>query len=161
MNTRLHAARRWWLAYPPRVRGALSIAMFALGLVALGAAWDWLRTERVRLRVATSGAEARFKQMQDDIAEVQRLRAQPAPAPLQGKALADAVSTSAQGRKLDLAVTMLDADRVRVQGTASFDDAILWLGAMQRDYRLRPVTLEAIRQASGIRLDTVLSRAQP
>lgn len=161
MNTRLHAVRRGWQACPPRVRGALSIALLALGLVALGAAWDWLRTERVRLRGAVSAAEARYKQMQEEITEFQRLRGQPAPTPLQGKALADAINASTQGRKLDFAVTMLDAERVRVQGTANFDDAVVWLGAMQRDYRLRPVTLEAVRQASGIRLDTVLSSARP
>ena len=161
MNARLYAARRWWRACPPRVRGALSIALLAAGLVVSGAAWNWLGTERVRIRAAVSAAEARYTRMQDEITEIQHLRAQPAPAPLQGKALADAISASAQGRKLDLAVTLLDAQRVRVQGTAEFDDAIVWLGAMQRDYRLRLVTLEALRQASGIRLDAVLSPAQP
>jgi type II secretory pathway component PulM len=161
MKMRMLAARKWWHARPPRARTALSIVLVALGLVALGATSDWLRTERARLRAAMSAAEAGHKQMQDEIAEVLRLRTQSAPPPLQGKAVMDAISASLQGRKLDLAVTQQDTERVRVQGTADFDDAIAWLGAMQRDYRLRLVTLEVLRQATGVRVDIVLSPARP
>jgi type II secretory pathway component PulM len=157
MNSPLTPVQRWWRTRRAREQDFLRIALVALCLLTLGVTWYWLNAERMRVRDALSLVEAQFKRMQDDVAEAQRLRGQTFAPPMQGKALADALSASLKGRNLDLTVTLLDADRLRVQGSAGFDEAVAWLAASQRDYRVRVVSFAATRQGSAIRIDAVLS----
>jgi type II secretory pathway component PulM len=161
MNSRLGLFRQWWQTRLPRQRNIMKVALFVLGLFTFATAWNWLRTEQIRLRSALPLADARFKQLQVDITEAQRLRSQTVVPQLKGQAMADTVMASIRGRKLDLTVSVLDAERLRLQGVTSFDEAVTWLGAIQKDYRLRVVSLVATRQASDIKLDVVLSAVGP
>jgi type II secretory pathway component PulM len=146
----------WWQGRPLRERNAMTTGLVVLAVVALIWAWVWLREERVRLRGNLAIAEAQLKEMQNDLAELQRLRAETVPSQLSLQALVQPLANSLLARKLALSVTALDADRLRVQGTAGFDETISWLGTIQRDHRLRIVTLAATRQASNVKLDAVL-----
>ena len=102
-----------------------------------------------------------MKRMQDDVAEVQRLRARAVPPAVEGQTLINTVTASLQGRKLNLNVTALGPDRLRIQGNAGFDEAVAWLGSIQRDYRLYVITLSATRQDGNAQLEAVLATAKP
>lgn len=149
----------WWQARPPRERNAARTGFVVLAVLVSASAWFWLREERVRLRGSIAIAEAQIKEMQNDLAELQRLRGETVPPQPSPQALAKPLANSLVARKLDLSVTALDADRLRIQGVAGFDEAINWLGTIQRDHRLRIVTLVATRQASNVKLDAVLGSA--
>lgn len=151
----------WWQGRPPRERNVMKIGFVVLIVLASLWAWTWLREERVRLRGSIATAEAQLKEMQNDLAELQRLRGEAIPAQLSPQALVQPLVNSLLARKLDLSVTALDADRLRVQGTAGFDEAINWLGTIQRDQRLRIVTLATTRQGANVKLDAVLGSAVP
>ena len=152
-----------WRALPPARRTLLAAALLVIALLALVEAWDWQKGERLRLRGLLSLGDARVARMQEDIGEVERLRTQQPAAGPQGQALTNTLNASLRGRKLNLTVTMLGADRLRVQGVAGFDEAIAWLGTVQRDYRVHLVSLNAARQGGGgaSQFDAVLGADQP
>ncbi len=155
------ALRSWWRGLTPRTRAIALTTLCIAGVALLAALWQWQRVERVRLASRTAAVEATAKRMQDDVAEVQRLRARAVPPPLAAQALADSVTASLKARNLQLAVTPLGADRLRVQGSAGFDETVTWLGAAQRDYRLSVVSMSATRQSGNPQIEAVLATAAP
>jgi type II secretory pathway component PulM len=161
MKARMEALRAAWLLRAPRERSILKALAAALGVLVLALIWSSVQSERARLQKAVPLAQARLQRMQDDAAEVVRLRGQssaPAAAPT---SLADAVAASAHGRQLDLAVTGEGADRIQVHGSAAFDDAVAWLATVQQDFKLRVATLTATRNGAAVRLDAVLVAPTP
>jgi type II secretory pathway component PulM len=149
----------WWQARPSREQKAIKLGLVFLVLLLSAWVWTWLRGERVHLQARVADAEAQVKEVQDDLADIQRLRGEAIPPQLSSQALVPAITNSLVARKLDLSVAVVDADRLRVQGMAGFDDVVQWLGSVQRDYRLRVITLVAIRQAANVKVDVVLGVA--
>lgn len=148
--------RIWWQARPSRERNAAKLGLIVLAVLLSGWAWTWLKDERVLLRARVAEAEAQVKEVQDDLAETQRLRGEVVPPQLSSRELVSAITNSLLTRKLELSVAAVDADRLRVQGVVGFDEVVQWLGSIQRDYRLRIVTLAASKQGSNVKIDVVL-----
>jgi type II secretory pathway component PulM len=151
--------RLWWQARPSREQNTVKLGLVVLAVVLSGWIWAWLRAERIDLQSRVADAEAQVKEVQDDLAEMQRLRGEAIPPQLSSQALVPAISNSLSARKLELSVAAMDADRLRVQGMAGFDESIQWLGSIQRDYRLRVLTLLATRQGANVKIDVVLGVA--
>jgi type II secretory pathway component PulM len=151
--------RLWWQARPSREQNSLKLGLVVLALILSVWIWTWLRAERVDLQSRVADAEAQVKGVQDDLAEMQRLRSEAIPPQLSSQALVPAITNSLIARKLDLSVAAVDADRLRVQGTAGFDETIQWLGSIQRDYRLRVLSMLATRQGANVKIDVVLGVA--
>lgn len=160
MKARRDALRAAWLARPQQQRHAAAALAAGLGLIVLALLWSSLEGEQARLRKAVPLAQARLQRMQDDAAEVVRLRGQAVAATPQS-ALADAVAASIRSRHLELSVSSDGADRVQVHGNAGFDETVAWLAAVQQDYKLRVVSLAATRAGAAARIDAVLAAAAP
>jgi type II secretory pathway component PulM len=159
MRARLEQVRLAWQGIPLRHRHAIG-ALFAL-LVTTVLALAWLRigAERPRLRTAVAVAEARGALLRDAIAEVQRLRAQP----VSGASgiVAETIQTTLRGRGLDLAVKNEGGDRWHVQGSADFDRLVEALAALQRDDKLRLLSLTVKRDSGGAHVDAQLGVSPP
>lgn len=149
----------WWQARSSREQNAAKLGLVVLTVLLSAWVSTSLRAERVHLRGRVADAEAQVKVVQDDLAEMQRLRGEVIPPQLSSQALVPAITNSLVARKLDLSVAVVDADRLRVQGMAGFDDVVQWLGSVQRDYRLRVITLIATRQGTSVKVDVVLGVA--
>lgn len=160
MKSRLDALRAAWLARSPRERSAAKALAAFVGLAVLVLAWSSLLAEQARLQKAVPLAQARLQRMQDDAAEVARLRAQSDATTVQS-ATADAINVSLRSRHLDLAVTADGSDRLQIHGNAGFDETIAWLATVQQDFKLRLAALSATRAGAGVRIDAVLVAATP
>lgn len=147
---------RWWRSRPRRERKVLGtgVAVFVIGTTL--STWDWLRDERVRLANAVAISEIQVKEVQDDLSEIQQLRGETKPAQVAAKSLVAPLSNSLRAAKIDLSVSLVDGDHLRVQGSAGFDETINWLGSVQRDYKLAVVTLLATREPTKIQFDILL-----
>lgn len=161
MKSRLDAMRAAWLARTPKERGAAKALAVLVGLAALAFVWSSLGAEQAQLQKAVPLSQARLQRMQDDAAEVARLRAQSDTAAAVQSATADAINASLRSRHLELAVTADGSDRLQIHGNASFDETIAWLATVQQDFKLRLATLKATRADSGVRIDAVLVTATP
>lgn len=156
MSTNLAKLRVWWHSRNAGERRTLFVGALVLGTLAFGFSFYSVRLEQDRLRSGIPVANAALQKMQDDAAEVDRLRVvSPVTLP-QGQALVGALTASIRSHGLDLALTTEGTDRFRIQGRTSFDQAVNWLAAVQRDYQLRVATLSATRQDGSVKLDAVL-----
>jgi type II secretory pathway component PulM len=126
-------------------------------LLILTQAWLSLQAERTQLQKAWPLAQARLLRMQDDAAEVTRLRAQ-AGASTQ-TATSDAINASLRSRHLDLIATADGSSRFQIHGDADFDETITWLAIVHQDFKLHLETLSVIRAGKGVRIDAVLVAA--
>ena len=160
MKSRLDEMRAAWLARTPKERSVAKALSVLLGLAALAFVWSSLGAEQAQLQKAVPLSQARLQRMQDDAAEVARLRAQSDTAAVQS-ATADAINASLRSRHLELTVAADGSDRLRIHGNASFDETIAWLATVQQDFKLRLATLNATRADSGVRIDAVLVTAAP
>lgn len=153
------AVESWWQGRPPRERDILrgGIAIFVI-LVSLST-WVWLREERVRLRHGVAAAELQVRDVQNELAEIQRLRTETPPPQLSAHALIAPLANSLRAGKIQLSVAAADGDRLRVQGVAGFDESINWLATIQRDHKVRILSLAATREASQAKLDAILGVA--
>jgi type II secretory pathway component PulM len=156
----VEAIRRAWLARSPRDRAVAAVLLVCLGLAAVGLIWSAIQTERSRRQTAVPLAHARLQRMQDDAAEIVRLRGQAGAAALPSPTV-EAITASIRSRHLDLTVATEGAERIQVHGNANFDEALAWLASVQLDYKLHVVSLSATRAGSGVRLDAVLVAAAP
>jgi type II secretory pathway component PulM len=132
-----------------------------LAILASFSAWTWLRDERARLRHGVAVAGFQVREVQNELAEVERLRAETMPAQPSVQSLVAPLANSLRAAKITLSISAADGDRLRVKGVAGFDEAINWLGMIQRDYRLRIVTLVATREASQVTLEATLGTSGP
>ena len=156
MNATRMNIRTWWSAHSVSERRMLVLGSLLLGTLAFGFASYSIKQEQDRLRHAIPLANAAVQKMQDDATEVDRLRALTPVSPPQGQALLGTLTASIRSHGLDLTLTTEGTDRFRVQGRVGFDQAIVWLAAVQRDYQLRVTTLAVTRQEGGVKLDAVL-----
>ena len=156
MNANLAKLRVWWHSRNAGERRTLLVGTLLLGILGFGYLSYSVRVEQDRLRKGVPVANAALQKMQDDATEVDRLRlVSPAALP-QGQAMVSALTASMRSHGLDLVLTTEGSDRFRIQGRTSFDPAVNWLAAVQRDYQLRVATLSATRQDGSVKLDAVL-----
>lgn len=136
----------WWSARPAREQRALMLAgavvLLALAVVSI----EGLVRERARLDQALPTLQAQLARMDDDAAELMRLRTRTPPASVAPEALAAAVASAASARGLDLAATVGEGGVV-VTGRADVAALADWLAAVQSELRLRPVRA---RMAGGV-----------
>jgi type II secretory pathway component PulM len=159
MKARIEAWRSDWQTRPPRERLIIAATAAAVGLALLALFWSWLQGEEARLQKAVPLAQARLQRMQDDAAEVVRLRAQSG-ASTQATSPADAVAASLKSHQLDLTLTA-DGDRMQLHGSADFDQTMNWLASAQQDFKLRLASFSAKRAGGGVSIDAVLVSATP
>lgn len=154
MKSRLDTLRAAWRARSPRERSAGQALAAFVGLAVLAFVWFSLEAEQARLQKAWLLAQARLLRMQDDAAEVARLRAQPGTQTTQSTT-ADAINASLRSRHLDLAVTADGSDRFQIHGNAAFDETIAWLAAIHSAFhRHHPVAY----RLPGSLVDTAVDR---
>ena len=159
MIMRLSSISHWWQSRKVGEKKALKIALALLGFLMSVAAGNWLRTERERLHNAVPLSALQFNQVQEGIAETRRLKSQKTMPHLEGQALANVINSTLHSRQLQMTVTQLGVDRLRVEGTADFDELISWIGELQRNYAVRPLSLSVIRQPSNVKMVAVLGYA--
>ena len=156
MSANLAKLRVWWHSRNAGERRTLLVGALVLGILSFGFLSYSVRAEQDRLRRGIPIANAALQKMQDDATEVDRLRlVSPATLP-QGQAMVAALTASMRSHGLDLLLTSEGSDRFRIQGRTSFDPAVNWLAAVQRDYHLRVASLSATRQDGSVKLDVVL-----
>src|SRR5690606_32748160 len=127
----------WWSARAPRERRVMALAALVLACAGLFSAWDVVRVERARLDAAVPQLRAELARMEDDAAELMRLRTLELPPAMQAAALADAAVSAATARGLVLEVTPEEGG-LAVCESAERAPLVDWLAALHADLRLRP-----------------------
>lgn len=138
----------------PRFRN-LPIVLAGLSIVAMIILLFWLPGVQSRQHAGEKAATTRLRELQMDLAAIEKLNSAAAPR-LAGKALLETVAASLASHVPSLSAVLVDADHVRVQGSASFDTTIHWLGAIQKSHRLGLTAMMVRRQESGITIDLTL-----
>lgn len=159
MNKSAQTLLRWWQARPTRERRLLAAGAGILAVALTISAWAWLREEQARLTGAVARAELQLRQAQDDLAEVQQLQGETRPPQPSAKNLVAPLSNSLRAARIGLSVSPADGERLKIEGSAGFDETIGWLGSVQRDYRLVIVSLVAARDGGMTRFEIVLGAA--
>lgn len=138
----------------PRERRLLAAAALVVGAAALVTLADGLVHERTRLARALPDARAELARMQDDAAELQRLRQIPAPTAATPATLLESARAAAAARGLGLSITAA-GDTLQARGNADFDALVGWLAAMQSELQLRPLraTIDARGDAVGVEIE--------
>jgi type II secretory pathway component PulM len=152
--------RMRWAAFDPNARRRYATVAVLAAVVGTIGACLWLRAEHTRLQLREDAAIGQLKELRDHLAEVERLKGQPAPIPLKGPALQATVVASLQSRGLPLTVAAVDAERLRIYGDADFDEVMRWLGSVQQSQRLGLVSLTATRQDAVAKLELILTAAR-
>jgi len=137
---------------PKLLAGAASL-FFVATLVWLPGMKDRLAQRENRLGDALTTIQA-------DIAELGRLKGRALPPKMAGAPLREAVSASLASQRSTMSVELLDAARVRVQGTGDFDSVVRWIGDVQRSHRLGVVSLTASRKDASVAVDMTLSASR-
>jgi type II secretory pathway component PulM len=138
----------------PRFRN-LPILVAGVSIVAMLFVLFWLPGVQSRQHAREEAETARLRELQKDLAAIEKLNSAAAPR-LAGNTLLETVSASLSGQVPSLSPVLVDADHVRVQGNASFDTTIHWLGAVQKSHRLGVSAMVVSRQESGIAIDLTL-----
>lgn len=151
-----------------QVRGQLELPRYrhlpkALVLTALFcfvATLIWLPGMKDTLAQRETKLDDALTTIQSDIAELGRLKGRALPQKMAGAPLREAVSASLASQRSKMSVELLDAARVRVQGTGDFDSVVRWLGDVQRSHRLGIVSLAVARRDSSVTVDVTLSTSR-
>lgn len=159
-NVLPNGMRAGWQRLDSRSRRRYAVIGALLAAIGAVSASVWLRSEHVRLSLREGEAAAQLKAMQDEIAEIDRLKGRAHAPALTGPALLEAIAASLQSRGLPLTVSAVDAERLRVSGTADFDRVMRWLAAVQHDQRLALTLLSASGQQGVVKLELTLGAAQ-
>lgn len=138
----------------PRFRN-LPILVAGVSIVAMIFLLFWLPGLQSRQHAREEAETTRLRELQKDLAAIEKLNSAAAPR-LAGNTLLETVAASASGHVPSLSAVLVDADHVRVQGSASFDTTIHWLGAIQKSHRLGLTTMVVSRQGSGMTIDLTL-----
>jgi type II secretory pathway component PulM len=147
---------RWWQSRQRLERHVVGIGATILVLGVTLSIWAWLRNERGRLENSLAIAELQLKEVQDDLAEIQQLRGDARPPQVATKNLVAPLSNSLRAAGIVLSVSLADSDRLRLNGSAGFDETINWLGTIQKDYRLTIVTMLVKRETSKSQFEIIL-----
>jgi general secretion pathway protein M len=153
---------QFWRARAPRERLILGGGAVLL-VLALGYAYGWLPMQRdaAQMRKTLPQLRVQAQQMQQDAAEVERLRAQPVVArSVDSLTLAVGQRAIASGlRERIESITAQDARHVRVVLTqVALDEWLAWLGDLQTNDGLRVESAHIVAgDAPGqVRVDAVL-----
>jgi general secretion pathway protein M len=156
----LTLARQYWHERNARERRLLGIAALVVGLGLLWSIYGWQAAERKRLDHLLPTAQAQVRTMQDNAAELGRLRSQARKPALDSARIAESLQGSAAAQSLPLIIRG-DGDRVLVSGSAlPFDAWAAWLAAAQNMHGLKVQMLEANREANGLHIEARLTQAQ-
>lgn len=129
----------------------------ALGIVAL---MSWLPNAQSRLAQREIVLDDALRTIQNDIAELERLKSRALPPTMTGAPLKEAVSASLASQRPAFSVELVDTERVRVYGNGDFDSVIRWMGDVQQSHRLGVVSLSIKRRDVGVTVDMTLSAAR-
>jgi type II secretory pathway component PulM len=143
----------------PRYRHLPKVLALAV-LLCLVATLVWLPGMRERLAQRESRLGDALTAIQDDISELSRLKGRTLPPKMAGAPLREAVAASLASQRSAMSVELVDAARVRVQGTGDFDSVVRWLGDVQRSHRLGLVSLAVSRRDAVVSVDVTLSASR-
>jgi type II secretory pathway component PulM len=129
----------------------------ALGIVAL---LFWLPNVQNRLAQREIVLDDSLRTIQNDIAELERLKSRALPPAMTGAPLKEAVAASLASLRPAFSVELVDAERVRVYGNGDFDSVVRWMGDVQQSHRLGVVSLSIKRRDVGVTVDMTLSAAR-
>lgn len=140
----------------PRFRylPAVLAAGVAMGTLAL---LIWMPAERLRLERREVEIGKELTAIQNDLAEIERLKMRKPPPPVPGSAIQEALSVSLASVGSSLSIALVDSEHLRVQGSGKFDDVVRWLGDTQQSHRLTTTRMSAIRQQDAVVVDITLS----
>jgi type II secretory pathway component PulM len=137
----------------PKVLALAALLCFVAMLVWLPGVKQRLAQQEIKLGDALTS-------IQNDIAELERLKGRALPPKMAGSPLREAVAASLGSQRSAMSVELVDAARVRVQGTGDFDSVMRWLGDVQRSHRLGVVSLVVTRRDASITVDMTLSASR-
>ncbi|MFT4171408.1 MAG: type II secretion system protein GspM [Rhodocyclaceae bacterium] len=154
------ALRQYWAERNPREQRLLVAMVAVIAVAALWALFDWQAAEYKRLGKLVPRVQAQVKAMQDDAAELARLRVAPKRPAADAKQLADTLQNSAAALHLALTVRN-DGDRIIVSGTSvPFDAFVAWLAAAQTQNALKVASLDASPNNDGQRIEVRLMQSR-
>lgn len=153
----LARANAWWQQRAPRERQLISAAAVLLVIGLLWTLHSWSQREARRLDRALPIAQAQLRSMQDDAAELDRLRAQPEQARSDAARWVPVLEEAARRHGLTLEIRG-EIGSVSASGqNQSFDAFARWLGDAQRELGLRVFSVDLTREAAGVRIDARLT----
>lgn len=113
----------------PRERQLLAVAAIVIGASALFHVADQTTDTRAQLARRLPEARSELERMQEDTADLQRLRQAPLPAGAAMPTAVEAARAAAASRALPLSI-VLSGETLQVRGVADFDALIEWLADM-------------------------------
>jgi type II secretory pathway component PulM len=143
----------------PRYRHLPKIVIL-VAVLGIAAMMSWLPTVQSRLAQREIALGDSLRTIQNDIAELERLKSRALPTRLAGAPLKEAIAASLANKRPVMSVELVDAARVRIQGTSDFDSFVRWLGDAQRSHRLGVVSLTVKRTDAGVTVDMTLSASR-
>ncbi|MEC5396388.1 type II secretion system protein GspM [Uliginosibacterium sp. H1] len=147
----------WWQQRALRERQLIAAAAVLLIIGLLWTLHSWTQREARRLDRALPISQAALRAMQDDAAELDRLRAQPEKVRSDAARWVPVLQDAARRHGLSLELRG-EIGSVSASGqNQSFDAFALWLGDAQRELGLRVFSLETTREAGGVRIDARLT----
>lgn len=159
MNLLAHA-RQYWAERNLRERRMLVAMVVVISVAILWALFDWQASERKRLDKLSPRVQAQVKSMQDDAAELARLRVAAKPATQDIALVVESLKSSAATQNLAITVRG-DGDRILVSAASvPFDTWVTWLAGVQAQNALRVSALEATPANEGQRIEARLVQAR-
>jgi type II secretory pathway component PulM len=143
----------------PRYRHVPKALAFG-ALLCFAATLVWLPGAKERLAQREIKLDNALTSIQEDISELGRLKGRALPPKMAGAPLREAVAASLASQRSAMSVELVDAARVRVQGTGDFDAVMRWLGDVQRSHRLGVVSLAVSRRDASVTVDVTLSASR-
>jgi len=157
----------FWQQREPRERAILAGGA-ALLLVALLYAFVWepITQDRKRLQTRVPQLIASARQIEQDAAEIERLKALPR-APVSAQGLQSAIEQAAVAgnvREKITRVTTESNNRSRVQfAEVAFDQWLAWVATLQNEQRIRveAAQVEALAEPGMVKVNAVFVSAHP
>ncbi|NMG54996.1 type II secretion system protein GspM [Aromatoleum aromaticum] len=143
---------------PPRERQLLAVAAIVVSASALFHVADQVWDARAELTRRLPEARSQLARMQEDAADLQRLRRTPLPAAAAMPTVIEAARAAAASRTLPLSIA-LSGETLQVRGVADFDGLIEWLADLHRELGLRPQRAVVTAQRDTVSVDIDLARA--
>lgn len=120
----------------------------------------WLPNAQSRQNLREFEAAQALKSVQNDLAEMERLRSRALSPKLTGKVLQETLAASLSSYGSSMSVDLVDANHVRLHGTGGFDTMMGWLGDAQQSHRFDVEKMEVTRQGDAVSIDMTFSLAQ-
>lgn len=147
----LTSARTAWMKRAERERRILGIGAAFVVLALVWSLVSWTQKESRRLALALPAAQAQLKAMQEDAAELVRLRARTAPGAPDASRWQSNLNSAALGLGLNLDIKG-DPAGLAVNGSGvPFDAFTQWLAAAHAE-GLRPATMEVLAEGTGVKV---------